>query len=462
MGVRAVNGAARHGMRGQYNASPLGLGVARTVDEGAAVPLCQASCATVPMKRRLRFLVVSSDKFPPFRVDVTELFGRQMAGRGHVIEWLLQSEADCAAPHEADWPGGRVWVGATDNRETRLARLRKHLRGIGNDFRLFGLMRRTRYDFVQVKDKFIAALFALLACKRHGVPMVFWLSYPFPESDLYAAREGTARYPWFYRLRGTVFKWLLYDVILRHARHCFVQSEQMKRDVAAMGVPIEKLTAVPMGLGPNLLDVELAPSSAAGATVVYLGTLARNRRLDAIVRAFRLVVDAVPEARLLFVGAGDDAHDREVLEREVERLGLREQVVFTGFLPRERALEHVARAVVCLSPFYPTPIFNSTSPTKLIEYMALGRAVVANRHPEQRELLEDSGGGLCVEWEEREFAEAIVTLLRDPARAAEMGRRGQRYIREHRSYARIADLVESRYLTICAAGSPAAISTTAE
>lgn len=413
------------------------------------------------MKRRLRFLVVSSDKFPPFRVDVTELFGREMAGRGHTIDWLLQSEADCSRPYEAEWAGCRVFVGATDNRETRLARVRKHLRSIGNDFRIFGLVRRTSYDIVQVKDKFIAALFALSACKRSGVPFVFWLSYPFPESDLYAARTGTARYPWFYRVRGTAFKWLLYDVILRHADHCFVQSEQMKRDVAAMGVPPEKLTAVPMGLGPSLLDVALAPSDS-GATVVYLGTLARNRRLDAIVRAFRFVVDAVPAAKLLFVGAGDDAQDREILEREVERLGLRAHVTFTGFLPRERALEHVARAVVCLSPFYPTPIFNSTSPTKLIEYMALGRAVVANSHPEQRELIEASGGGLCVEWDERAFADAMIVLLRDPTRAAEMGRRGQAFIREHRNYGRIADAVERRYMEISAARSAGAASRPAE
>src|SRR5262245_348115 len=41
-------------------------------------------------------LVVSSDTYPPTRVDVTVLFGEELAGRGHHIDWVLQSEAACA------------------------------------------------------------------------------------------------------------------------------------------------------------------------------------------------------------------------------------------------------------------------------------------------------------------------------------------------------------------------------
>jgi glycosyltransferase involved in cell wall biosynthesis len=141
---------------------------------------------------------------------------------------------------------------------------------------------------------------------------------------------------------------------------------------------------------------------------------------------------------------------------------LRERVVFTGFLPRDRALEYVARADVCLSPFYPTPIFNSTSPTKLIEYMALGRAVVGNHHPEQRMLIEESQCGRSVEWDERAFADGIIEILENPVAAAEMGRRGRRYVLEHRNYERIAQLVESRYRELHVRNSASSPSTASE
>ena len=64
--------------------------------------------------RRLRLLVVSSDTYPPTRVDVSVLFGVELAGRGHEIDLILQSEAACPRAYVTPWGGGRVWVGATD------------------------------------------------------------------------------------------------------------------------------------------------------------------------------------------------------------------------------------------------------------------------------------------------------------------------------------------------------------
>ena len=107
-------------------------------------------------------------------------------------------------------------------------------------------------------------------------------------------------------------------------------------------------------------------------------------------------------------------------------------------------------ADVCASPFYPTPVLRSTSPTKLVEYLALGKAVVANDHPEQRRVIEESGAGLCVPYDEERFADAIVTLLEDPDARRSMGERGRRYALERRSYGVIADVVERRMLEIAA------------
>ncbi len=89
-------------------------------------------------------------------------------------------------------------------------------------------------------------------------------------------------------------------------------------------------------------------------------------------------------------------------------------MVFVGQLPQAQALRYVREADVCVSPFYPTAILQSTSPTKLVEYMAMGKAVVANDHPEQKRVIEESGAGYCVPYEEQPFADAIVKLLKDP------------------------------------------------
>ena len=106
--------------------------------------------------------------------------------------------------------------------------------------------------------------------------------------------------------------------------------------------------------------------------------------------------------------------DIEFLKLTARELCILDSVIFTGFVERSKAFQIVKSANVCISPFYPTPILNSTSPTKLIEYMALGKAVVGNDHPEQKMVINQSRAGICVPYRESDFAEAIIYLLAHP------------------------------------------------
>jgi glycosyltransferase involved in cell wall biosynthesis len=313
---------------------------------------------------------------------------------------------------------------------------------------VFGLLKRRRYSLVQVKDKYVGALAAIAAAKLHGVPVFYWLAYPHGEASLYTARRGVARYGLIYRLRGALQRFLLYRIIMPSCAHVFVQSEQMRHDVAREGIPLERTTAVPSSL--NLADFDDVPDPVpAGAhappSIVYLGTLVRERQLDFLVRVHALVTAEIPDARLVFVGSGYMPDDEELLRREAERLGLADKVAITGWLPMREAWQHVRRATLCVSPYLPVPILRSTSPTKLIEYMALGKPVVGNDHPEQADVLRESGAGLVCAWNEQEFAAAILELLESPERCAAMGAAGRRYVAAHRTHWAMVDLVCSRY-----------------
>jgi glycosyltransferase involved in cell wall biosynthesis len=176
-----------------------------------------------------------------------------------------------------------------------------------------------------------------------------------------------------------------------------------------------------------------------------LGTLLRERQLDFLVRVHALVVAAIPEARLTFVGSGWMPDDEALLLREAERLRVGSSVTITGWLPTAEAWQHVRRATLCVSPYLPVPILRSTSPTKLIEYMALGKPVVANDHPEQADVLHDSGAGIVCGWNEAEFAVAIIEIIQDRERAARMGAAGRAYVAEHRTHWAMVELVCGRY-----------------
>ena len=405
--------------------------------------------------RPVRMLVVSSDTYPPTRVDVTVLFGEELSSRGHQVDWILQSEKECDRPFVQPWGNGNVYVGATDLGNRLFSRIRKHARGILHDLRLFSLMRSGRYDLIEVKDKFLSGLFAIVAAKLFGKRFIYWLSYPFPEEYLHRAKDGTARYPFLYVIRGYTFKVLLYKVLLPGADHIFVQSEQMLHEVAREGIPARKMTAVPMG-------VRAVGNAPVDATVpvprtvipegercfLYLGALTKVRRMDFLIRVLARVREQMPDVKLYLVGRGDFESDEKILTDEAQRLGVTSAVVFTGQLPQAQALQYVLDADVCVSPLFPTPIFNVASPTKLVEYMSMGKAVVANDHPDQRLVIEGSGAGYCVAYEEQAFADAVVKILNDPAGARIMGKRGREYVSANRSYATIATMVERELVRV--------------
>ena len=123
-----------------------------------------------------------------------------------------------------------------------------------------------------------------------------------------------------YLIRGVAFKFLLYRILLPAADHIFVQSEQMRRDVASEGVPLSKMTVVPMGMR---IDSFGDPSESACREIMpvgercflYLGTLTKVRRLDFLIRVLAKVRTEISDAMLYLVGRGEDPSDELVGQR---------------------------------------------------------------------------------------------------------------------------------------------------
>ena len=361
------------------------------------------------IKARIRMLCFVRETFPTFRPDIEVLFGHELLSRGHQIDLVMQAGRETESVGPRSWHGRTVWVGATDSRTDFLHRLHRHCLAVWHDFRSLRHARAQDYDAVQARDKLI---------------------------------------------RGVLFSWLLYRWILPRCDHAFVQSEQMRHDVAAHGIDLSKLTSVPMGIAASDAQTPRRPVAdgdfrTSALTLAYLGTLDSQRRLEVLVEMLALLRNAGIAAHLQLIGDAERPEERLRLERRAVDLGVLDYLQITGFLPREAALARVRDADIALSPFYPTPVLRSTSPTKLVEYLALGLPVVANDHPEQRRVLRDSGAGVCVPWGARYFARGVRWLAgRAPAERERMGASGRDWVLAHRTYTRIADQLEQEYLEL--------------
>ena len=417
--------------------------------------MSQAENSASP-QRALHFLYSTYERYPADRVDLTELFSRLLVDRGHRIVWHMQrgdaGRAGVKRPSDRE----RVLLGEAVKGRGLVGALVNKLAALRHDLRLTQAVAAAPYRFVQVRDKAFAGLVALRAARRAQLPFFYWMSYPYGESDLLRASDralvpARTKRAILY-LRGCLNEWLLYRVVLPGADHVFVQSEQMKRDLAGRGIEERKMTAVPMGFSLRAQEMLTLPALeeprlVGRAPLVYVGTLVRERRLDFLFHVLARVRERMPEALLVLVGDAPAA-DLSYLQQQARRLGVDQHVLFTGWLPMPHAWAYIRAARVCLSPFRPVSVLRSTSPTKLLEYLAWQRPVVASEHPEQTKILEESRAGLSVKHTPEAFAGAVVELLENPVRAAAMGARGLCYVREQRSYEALARKLEARYFEI--------------
>lgn len=399
----------------------------------------------------MRLLYITEDRYPPFRADVVELFAKQIASRGHTITWLMQRGPDSlSATSPTDWHGSRVHLTPRIPGSSLLSRVLNNLVGGVGDALVLPLAFMQRYDVIQVRDKFLTGVYAWAAARMTGAKFVHWMSYPFPESKLYEARNRLVAYPLLVWLKAAFNYLLLYGFILRVADHVFVQSERMKDDVAAKGIPRGKMTAVPMGIRSDQIGhrSDSKPLNTETPLLLHLGLIQKIRHSEILVTVLALVRRHFPGAKLIYVGDGLLNDDRQAVLDLAAKLQLSNAVTITGFMSMEEAWGKVKCADICFSPFFPTPVLLSTSPTKLIEYLAMAKCVVANEHPEQCRVLLDSQTGCCVPWSAESFADEVCRLLSNPVAAQEMAANGPDWVRTHRAYDVVADRVEAIYRSI--------------
>lgn len=185
--------------------------------------------------------------------------------------------------------------------------------------------------------------------------------------------------------------------------------------VRAYGVPAKRIHVIPNGI--NRAHFAHAPSPAEakarlglqGRVVLgFTGFVRDWHGVDRIVD-WMATPGAPANTHLLVVGDGPVRAD---LEAQACRLGLADRVTFTGVIHRDQVPAHVAAFDVALQPAV-TPY---ASPLKLMEYLVLGKAVIAPATPNLQEILTDGVNALLFnEAETGALERTLARLCHDDA-----------------------------------------------
>jgi glycosyltransferase involved in cell wall biosynthesis len=207
------------------------------------------------------------------------------------------------------------------------------------------------------------------------------------------------------------------DRTIAEAAALVYSTDAERREFLDVGAPARTLVRLPLPLD---LPVEQGDARAATPTIAFVGRLHPIKRIDILIEAVALARRDVPELRLEIVGPGE-RHGRELADH-AQRLGISDAVRFHGFVSVDEKFRILREAHLgaLLSA-------GEGLPMGALETMACGTPMVLSEGCHLPEI--DGVAGMVVPGDARRAAAAIVALLSDEPRRAELGAGAEAFAR---------------------------------
>jgi mannosylfructose-phosphate synthase len=236
----------------------------------------------------------------------------------------------------------------------------------------------------------------------------------------------------------------IFRSVLAHTVTSEVQLQKLRE---LYDVPTDNVEVIPPGVDiyrfhPPKPDTP-KPKGVPDNYIFCLSRIDTNKGHRELLLAFDLVRKEMDDVYLVIGGGSPNPGPREkevlaTIHEIINTHNLQDRVIMYGYVPDDQLplLYQHSRFFVLPSKFEP---FGMTSQ----EAMACGKTVVASKFGGVREVIKDGETGILIDpSDSRQFADAMLRLLRNPQMAEQIGRRARKLIEEHYSW----DAVARRHL----------------
>jgi glycosyltransferase involved in cell wall biosynthesis len=272
------------------------------------------------------------------------------------------------------------------------------------------------YDVVHIYWLYnFSSLAAAIAARRAGVPYVF---QPNGSLDPNLMQKNRCVKEAYIRVFG--------NYILKHASGIVFASPGEKR-IARMGAIRVPTHVVPVGLHwsdyanlpePGLFRRQF-PELAGKRIVLFLSRISRQKGIDLLIPAFRLVAAEYPDAHLVLAGPDGEGYGVQV-KQWVATAGIESRVTWAGRVPDELKL-----AAYVDSELFVLPSHAENFGAVVTEAMACQRPVVISNCVNICDEVAAGSAGVVVETTIESVAAGIMQILRNPAQARQLGANGR-------------------------------------
>jgi glycosyltransferase involved in cell wall biosynthesis len=194
------------------------------------------------------------------------------------------------------------------------------------------------------------------------------------------------------------FKWLglkLETWCLNQATQVLAVTTPLKDILVDMGVQAERITVMPNGIDPAHFSSHAQPNAQLAqhlglqnrVVVGFVGWFREWHGIDKLVSSVAQAAAQNPALALLLIG---DGPARPVLEAQIKALGVADRVKITGAVPHTKIPDYLGLVDIAAQP----AANEYCCPMKVIEYMGMGKAIIAPNQPNLSELISDGIDGL--------------------------------------------------------------------
>jgi len=268
------------------------------------------------------------------------------------------------------------------------------------------------------------------------------------DSDDWEGNGGWNEIGEYSTLQRIVFAWQERWGLL-HANAITVASRALETLVWSLGVAPATVHYLPNGSVTGKLaegdgDWVRDQYGLEGHPVILLYTRFFEFSTERLAEIMRRVVAQAPQVRLLIVGRGLFGEEERFLDL-AHAAGIDSAVLYAGWVEYKDRADYFAASDVAIYPYDDTLINRTKCSVKLVELLAAGLPVVADRVGQNSEYIKDGVSGILVEDSINAYANAVVRLLSDAELRSRLGAAAQRSVRCEYNWSKLAAVAERAY-----------------
>jgi len=287
---------------------------------------------------------------------------------------------------------------------------------------------KRRYDLVYVHNMPDILVLCSLVPKALGAKVILDMHDPMPE--LMTTIFESDKHSLSVRLLERIEKWSMAraDLVITVNVACqrIFSSRSCRPDKigVVMNSPDEKIFPF---RGPRSRSNE--NDATKRFVIMYHGSLVERNGLDLAIDAFAQIQRAIPKAELRIYGRKTAFLDRVM--NEAHNKGLRDRVHYLGPKPLEDLVKEIEDCDVGIVPNHRNAFTEINTPTRIFEYLALGKPVIAPRTPGIQDYFGPESLLFFESGNAEELAARIEYVFSNPSVALETAERGQQVYLEH-------------------------------